>query len=135
MPRHLVYLATLAAIVLFLTVTARCQSLPDAPSAGVSRRRVIMVTGLQLATTGLDAWRTDINRQSHGTEADPVARPFVLGGRGRLVGYFGCQVALKLLLPRLVRRMGHPRVAAAMEVYGIADSAWGAGYSWAHTTR
>jgi len=100
-----------------------------------SRKHVIIVTTLQLAATGIDAWRTDINRQSHGWEGNPIARPFVMGGRPALAGYFGCQLTLKLVLPRLLRRNGHRRMAAAAEIYGIVDNAWSGGYSWAHTTR
>jgi hypothetical protein len=57
-----------------------------------------------------------------GGESNPIARPFVTHGRPLAAGYFvGCFV-LDAVLSHEFRKHGHPRMARAVLLFGIADN-------------
>jgi hypothetical protein len=55
-------------------------------------------------------------------ESNPIARPFVLHGRPLAAGYFAGCFVLDAVLSHELRKHGHPRMARAVLLFGIADN-------------
>jgi hypothetical protein len=55
-------------------------------------------------------------------ESNPLARPFVMHGRPLAAGYFAGCFVLDAVLSHEFRKYGHPRIARAVLLFGIADN-------------
>ncbi|MCU1301976.1 MAG: hypothetical protein JWQ87_2260 [Candidatus Sulfotelmatobacter sp.] len=87
---------------------------------------------LQLASSGSDAYFTNRMAQTkHFQELNPIARPFVNSPK-TLVPYFAAGAGIKIVVPRILRRRHHERLADAIALAGIADNAFGALYTPTH---
>ena len=64
-----------------------------------------------------------------GGESNPIARPFVTHGRPLAAGYFAGCFVLDAVLSHELRKHGHPRMARAVLLFGIADNGIAAGMS------
>jgi len=62
-------------------------------------------------------------------ESNPLARPFVMHGRPLAAGYFAGCFLLDALLSHEFRKHGHPKMARAVLLFGIADNGIAAGMS------
>ena len=86
---------------------------------------------LQLAASGSDAYFTHVNSTyPHFREHNFIARPFMGSTSGQVI-FFGGGAALKIGAVALLRKR-HPRFADALALAGIADNAYGAGFSATH---
>jgi hypothetical protein len=55
-------------------------------------------------------------------ESNPIARPFVTHGRPLAAGYFAGCFVLDAVLSHELRKHGHPKMARAVLLFGIADN-------------
>jgi hypothetical protein len=95
----------------------------------------ILAIVLQLAASGADAYYTHrVVIDHHGTEANPIARPF-MHSTGSEVAYFATTAGLKIALPPLLRRHHHNKLANIAAAAGIADNAEAATYTAMHVRR
>lgn len=58
-----------------------------------------------------------------GQEANPLARPFVTHGRAVAAGYFAGAFVLDAVVSQQLRKHGHPKLARAVVLFGIVNSA------------
>lgn len=91
----------------------------------------LLAVALQLAAGGADAYYTDRNMSMGMRERNPLVAPFVQSRPAR-IAYFSASVGIKIALPRILRRHRHNKLARAVEVWGVVDSAQGAAYSAIH---
>lgn len=57
-----------------------------------------------------------------GGESNPIARPFVTHGRPLAAAYFAGAFVLDGVLSHQLRKHGHPKIARAVLLFGIADN-------------
>jgi hypothetical protein len=62
-------------------------------------------------------------------ESNPIARPFVMHGRPLAAGYFAGCFVLDAVLSHEFRKHGHPKMARAVLLFGIADNGGAAAMS------
>jgi hypothetical protein len=58
----------------------------------------------------------------YGSESNPIVRPFVTHGRPLAAGYFAGCFVLDAVLSHELRKHGHPKIARAVVLFGIADN-------------
>ena len=68
-------------------------------------------------------------------EANPIARPFVTHGRPLAAGYFAGCFVLDAVLSHELRKHGHPKLARAVLLFGIADNGGAAAWSARESVR
>jgi hypothetical protein len=94
--------------------------------------KTFLLIALQLAASGSDAYFTHRNQSMpRHYENNPVAAPFVHSTRGQ-VAFFASGAAARIVVPTLLRKHWHPRLADAFAIEGIAENAAGAGFSATH---
>ncbi len=58
----------------------------------------------------------------NGGESNPIARPFVTHGRPLAAAYFAGAFVLDTVASHELRKHGHPKLARAVLLFGIADN-------------
>lgn len=62
-------------------------------------------------------------------ETNPIARPFVTRGRAAAAGYFAGLFAIDTFAAYELHKHGHPKLARALLLFGIADNGGAAAFS------
>lgn len=108
------------AIFLLLATASLCWGQDATPKAD---RALLAIDGAaKVADFYFTTRNTVLPPTRRGEESNPLVRPFVTHGRSFAAGYFaGCWV-LDALLSHELRRHGHPKLARAVVLFGIADN-------------
>jgi hypothetical protein len=94
--------------------------------------RTFLLIALQLATSGSDAYFTNRDAEKpHFYELNPIAQPFVRTRTSR-IAYFSAGAAAKIVIPAILRKRHHERLATAFSLAGIADNTAAAAFSATH---
>jgi hypothetical protein len=86
-------------------------------------------TGLQTVCSPTTSTNLGYCYSFRGGEPNPIARPFVTHGRPLAAGYFAGCFVLDAVLSHELRKHGHPRMARAVLLFGIADNGGAAAWS------
>jgi hypothetical protein len=129
-PRGIFHLLIL---VLFISVSAGAQDLPDVPakhSFWDAANKILFAShaGLEVLDFGI----THRNLSLGGKELDPMAKALCESGTAGQLVFFGGRMAGVVAISYLLHKTGHHKMERAFPVYASGDSAYGVVYSFVH---
>ena len=118
---------------LILSCAAACaQSLPEVPSHRFWDTSNRMLFAVDATVKTADFVATHHNLTHGGVELNPLARPLCTKGTAGQTVFFEGQSLAAVGVSYLLHRAGHHRLERMFTIGNIADSAYGAAYSFSH---
>ena len=118
--------------VLFLTTGGVAQRLPEAPHKFWDRKnKTLFLIHAGIETT--DFAITHHNLANGGRETNPLGEDLCESGTAGQAAFFGMRTVGALGISYLFHRTNHHRLERATTMFMISDSAYGVGYSFAHS--
>ena len=118
--------------VLFLTTGGVAQRLPEAPHKFWDRKnKTLFLIHAGIETT--DFAITHHNLANGGRETNPLGKDLCESGTAGQAAFFGMRTVGALGISYLFHRTNHHRLERATTMFMISDSAYGVGYSFAHS--